>query len=121
MSIIIFTFIAGFYQFTEFNNHKDEILNLVDEKLVRAALNGVAFKDDQAMSTLAQLNALDDITLEKLTFDLSEVANHSDVYYIFTMQKVDDAYQIAKRADVLIYQAKNTGKNHVEFEILSLN
>jgi PleD family two-component response regulator len=29
----------------------------------------------------------------------------------------DDAYQIAKRADVLLYQAKNTGKNHVEYDI----
>lgn len=70
-----------------------------------------------------------DITLEQSVHIAQRICRNVENAVLFKNEKVtisiglaealstDDVYQIAKRADVLLYQAKNTGKNHVEYEV----
>lgn len=87
---MIFTLIAGIYQYSEYANHKDEILTLVDEKLEIAAINGVNKIGYNFFETAAALEEVDQTIFYQAILDLSEVAKNNHVIYLYMMQKIDD-------------------------------
>lgn len=87
---MIFTLIAGIYQYTEYANHKDEILTLVDEKLEIAAINGVNKIGYNFFETAAALEEVDQTIFYQAILDLSEGAKNNHVIYLYMMQKIDD-------------------------------
>ncbi len=89
-SLIIFTILAGWYQWSEFNNHKQEILVMIDEKLEVAALNGVSSIHPDFFNKTAALESIDEDLFYQAILKLSQIAKNNNVTYIYMMQKIDD-------------------------------